>query len=54
MGWGEAKDAILIFLASGLSCWVAWEVRTLRIAIERVIEKVDGHEKRIEWLEDRL
>lgn len=52
MTWVEAKDGILVFFAGGLAFWVAFEVRELRIAVTALLEKVDGHEKRISKLED--
>lgn len=53
MSWGEAKDGILAFLGMGLAAWVAVEVRTLRISLEKLMTTVHGHERRIRHLEGK-
>lgn len=51
MDLGQIKDAILMFLGAALAGWVGFEVRTLRITVEQILVKVDGHEVRIKKLE---
>lgn len=57
MDFLEAKDAILVGLLSiGVIIlgWIANSVSSLNIKIAVVLEKLAGHEKRIERLEEKI
>lgn len=60
MDWNEVAKSLFGFMALSIAGWVAWSIDKMRASVEElnirvavIIEKTEGHEKRISKLEDK-
>lgn len=61
MDWNQAKDMLLIGMASALSGYLGIQIRHLVASVEKlnlqialILQRVEGHENRINRLEEKL
>lgn len=61
MEWPIIAQGIFYFLGSAAACWVGWSIERMRGSVEElnnkmamILERTDGHEKRISRLEDKI
>lgn len=60
MAWNEVANGLFGFMGLSIAGWVAFSIDKMRASVEKlnvrvavIIEKTEGHEKRISKLEDR-